>query len=79
MCSARELLGGRGGGARDEDGDAPAERAAAGSEREPETSPRPQEEREQLAIPKTAPAVCRHLRTSEASQKISARAHSSVQ
>lgn len=56
MCSARELLGGGGGGgaAHDEDGDALAERAAAGTEREPETSSRPrqrrpQEEREQVS------------------------------
>ncbi|XP_022452004.1 uncharacterized protein FAM241A isoform X1 [Delphinapterus leucas] len=53
MCSAGELLGGGGGGGeRDEDGDALAERAAAGTEPEPGASPRrrdwrPQEEQEQ--------------------------------
>lgn len=50
MCSAGELLG----GAREEDGDALAERAAAGTEREPEMSSgrrerRSQEEREQVS------------------------------
>ncbi|XP_062964337.1 uncharacterized protein FAM241A [Cynocephalus volans] len=40
MCSERELLRGGGGGERDEDGDALAERAAAGTEREPGASPR---------------------------------------
>ncbi|XP_020140057.2 uncharacterized protein FAM241A isoform X1 [Microcebus murinus] len=39
MCSAGELLRG-GGGERDEDADALAERAAAGTEREPRASPR---------------------------------------
>ncbi|XP_022452005.1 uncharacterized protein FAM241A isoform X2 [Delphinapterus leucas] len=56
MCSAGELLGGGGGGGeRDEDGDALAERAAAGTEPEPGASPRrrdwrPQEEQEQAYI-----------------------------
>nr|KAF6479918.1 family with sequence similarity 241 member A [Molossus molossus] len=47
MCSARELR--RGGGAREEDGEALTERAAAGTERGPSASPRrrPQEAREQ--------------------------------
>ncbi|XP_039109230.1 uncharacterized protein FAM241A [Hyaena hyaena] len=41
MCSAGELLGGGGsGGERDENGDALAERPAAGTEREPGASPR---------------------------------------
>ncbi|XP_004480916.1 uncharacterized protein FAM241A [Dasypus novemcinctus] len=40
MCSAGELLRSGGGGERDEDGDAPAERVAAGAEREPGESPR---------------------------------------
>ncbi|XP_016000287.2 uncharacterized protein FAM241A [Rousettus aegyptiacus] len=41
MCSARELRGdGGGGGVRDEEGDALAERAAAGTELEPGASPR---------------------------------------
>ncbi|KAM5159477.1 uncharacterized protein FAM241A [Callospermophilus lateralis] len=52
MCSAGELLRGGGSGDRDEDGDALAERAAAGTEREPGASPRrrglqPPEESEQ--------------------------------
>ncbi|XP_073897076.1 uncharacterized protein FAM241A isoform X2 [Macaca fascicularis] len=40
MCSARELLRGGDGGERDEDGDALAEQAAAGTERDPDASPR---------------------------------------
>ncbi|KAF6306175.1 hypothetical protein mRhiFer1_004938 [Rhinolophus ferrumequinum] len=47
MCSAGELLGGAGSGAREEDGDALAERAAAGTEREPEMSSRRRERRSQ--------------------------------
>ncbi|KAM9677805.1 uncharacterized protein FAM241A isoform 2-T2 [Trichechus inunguis] len=65
MCSAGELLrgcdrgggggGGGGGGERDEDGNALAKRAAAGSELEPGTSPRrqelrPQEEHDQQRV-----------------------------
>lgn len=55
MCSARELRGdGGGGGVRDEEGDALAERAAAGTELEPGASPRrrvrrSQEPREQVS------------------------------
>uniref|UniRef100_A0A2K5X8Y8 Family with sequence similarity 241 member A n=1 Tax=Macaca fascicularis TaxID=9541 RepID=A0A2K5X8Y8_MACFA len=40
MCSARELLRVGDGGERDEDGDALAEQAAAGTERDPDASPR---------------------------------------
>ncbi|XP_025778064.1 uncharacterized protein FAM241A [Puma concolor] len=52
MCSAGELLGSGSGGERDENGDALAERPAAGTEREPGASPRrrgqrPLAEREQ--------------------------------
>ncbi|XP_047712612.1 uncharacterized protein FAM241A isoform X1 [Prionailurus viverrinus] len=55
MCSAGELLGSGSGGERDENGDALAERPAAGTEREPGASPRrrgqrPLAEREQLFI-----------------------------
>lgn len=57
MCSARELLGGGGGsdgGTCNEDGDVPAEQAAAGTEGQRAASPgrrgrRPQEEREQVS------------------------------
>lgn len=45
MCSARELRGG--GGVRDEEGDALAERAPAGTELEPGASPRQRERRSQ--------------------------------
>lgn len=59
MCSPGQLRGGGGdgGGARDEDGDARAERAAAaGTERKSEASPRqrgrrPPAEREQVSGP----------------------------
>lgn len=54
MCSAGELLGSGSGGERDENGDALAERPAAGTEREPGASPRrrgqrPLAEREQVS------------------------------
>ncbi|XP_076998657.1 uncharacterized protein FAM241A [Tamandua tetradactyla] len=48
MCSARELLrSGGGGGECDEDGDAPAGQAAAGTERQPGESPRRRRRRSQ--------------------------------